>query len=85
MLSPLEQLSSWERWALTAWLESLGGRGPADIRWSELPPPKYSRALGQLATQMGIRLPRYHARVTEKILQNHARDTRASKKWDIGR
>lgn len=85
MLDPLAALSQWERWALTTWLESLGDRGVKDIRWAELPPPRYARALGELATRMGVRLPRrQYGRVDRQVLPRK-RDVRASKKWDLGR
>lgn len=65
MLDPLSGLTRWERWALETWLETLAGRGPADIRWSELPPAQYARALGELAARKGLRLPRRYVRARE--------------------
>lgn len=83
MPDPLCSLTKWERWALTAWLESLGDRGPNDIKWAELPPPRYSRALGELATRMGIRLPRRQYGRVDRQLLGKKRDVRATKRWDL--
>lgn len=64
MLDPLSGLTRWERWALETWLDSMEGRGPAEIKWSELPPVRYARALGQLAFDRGMKLPRRYVRDT---------------------
>lgn len=58
MQESVSSLSRWERWALETWLESVQGLEPHEIRWADLPPACYARALGELATRMGIRLPR---------------------------
>lgn len=74
VLDPLSSLSKWERWALETWLESVRFADPREIRWSDLPPAQYARALGELATRMGIRLPRrQYGRVEERKQFSHVR------------
>lgn len=74
LLDPLSSLSRWERWALETWLESVRFADPREIRWSDLPPAHYARALGELATRMGIRLPRrQYGRVDDRKHFTHVR------------
>lgn len=86
MLDPLSGLTRWERWALEAWLDSLGGREPSQIKWSELPPAQYARALGELAARKGLRLPRRYVRAREhnpaKGSIGRSRSIRATKPWE---
>jgi hypothetical protein len=58
MRESVSSLTKWERWALETWLESVRGLEPHQIRWADLPPAQYARALGELATRKQIRLPR---------------------------
>ena len=58
MRESVSSLTKWERWALETWLESVRGLEPNQIRWADLPPAQYARALGELSVRMGIRLPR---------------------------
>lgn len=73
MRPSVSSLSNWERQALETWLESIRGLEPKQIRWADLPPAYYARALGELATRMGIRLPRrqYNRKDDRKFPSRH--------------
>lgn len=81
MLDPVSSLTHWERWALETWLETVRGAEPHEIRWADLPPARYARALGELATRMGIRLPRRQYGRVEPKRWAKKKDVRATARW----
>lgn len=81
MRESVSSLSRWERWALETWLESVRGLEPNEIRWADLPPAHYARALGELATRMGIRLPRRQYGRKPDRKWPRTRDVRATAPW----
>lgn len=80
MLPPLSDLSPWERWALQTWLSQMDDQTPARMPWHNLPPYRYTRALGELAVNMGIRLPR-RLRLPHERPVPRRKDVRVTSRW----